>query len=196
MLKGLFGLSLEEITDGQQRVEKELCFVARIVDFSHLQKADIVEKQDELALFLTPEGSDQMARMRIRRSTIEGQVTDVLTFKVRNKDEPYAKESSVDAPEGLYDVFALLPGVKQTVKTRYSFHTGLPTGELWEIDVFPNKEGNLSSWCKIDYEFKGSDKVPLPPFPQGLTDIVSAKTNNKEEREHVDNLFKNVFFAG
>lgn len=193
-LGGLMFLSLEEITDGKQRVERELCFVARVTDPDMLAKASVVELQEELALFLTPEGDPTMARIRIRRSTISGKTTDVLTFKVRLQGEAYSKESSVEAVQGLFEIFATLPGVKRTSKTRYVFPTDLSTGEEWEIDIFPLAEGQNPLWCKIDYEFKGSEHQPLPPFPEGLASVMSTKTTDPEERKIVDDLFANVFF--
>lgn len=187
-------LALEDLTDGVQRVERELCFVARIEDDSLLQRAVRVEKQEERELFLTPIGADKIARIRIRRSTVDGKTEDVLTFKSRHKTEQFNKESSTVAPEGLFELFETLPGVKRNEKTRHVFPGDEATGEVWEVDVYPTADGSMARWCKIDFEFKGDVNRALPPFPPGLVDVIDTKTPNKEDREFVDELFRNVFF--
>lgn len=189
-------LSMEELTDGVQRVERELCFVARIADASLLERASWVERQEERELFLTPLGSERIARIRLRRSTVNKQVEDVLTFKTRTKSEAFSKESSIKAPEGMFEIFSLLPGVRCNEKTRYVYPADAETGEVWEVDVYPTPDGSASRWCKIDFEFKGDLNRALPPFPEGLADLIDTKTSNQEDRAFVDDLFRNVFFRG
>jgi hypothetical protein len=192
--RGPLSPSLEELTDGKQRMEPEKCFVARLADESLLTRAVQVERHEERVLFLTPPTAELMARQRVRRSTINGEVNDVLTFKVRHKSEQYNKESSVQAPEGLYELFEHLPGVTGNDKTRYVFPADEATGEVWEVDMFPLPEGGWNRWCKIDFEFKGDPNRELPAFPEGLVDIIDTKTTNAEQRQFVDELFKTVFF--
>lgn len=196
---GAAGFSMEELIDGVQRTEPELCFVGRITDSSILQRATRVERQEERCLFLTPKGDADMARLRIRRSTVKDHVDDVLTFKCRKANEQYSKESSVKAPDGLFELFSTLPGVRCNEKTRYVFSMGEPYtqyGEFWEVDVFPDGEGGHSAWCKLDYEIKhdSSLKLKLPDFPEGIADIISAKPATKEQRAFVQQLFNTVFF--
>jgi hypothetical protein len=150
-------LATEEITDGEQREERELCFVGRISHADILEKAIRIEHHEERVLFLTPKEAEVMARLRIRRCTINGETTDTLTFKVRGTEEQFNKESSVPCPQGLFDLFSIIPDVRCNEKTRYVFALGEPYstyGEEWEVDVFELADGTTSTWCKIDYEIK------------------------------------------
>lgn len=188
-------LAMEEMTDGVQRVERELCFVGRITDAKMLEHATRVERQEERELFLTPKGAEVMARMRIRRSTINEHAEDVLTFKMRKQGEQFNKESSVACPEGLFELFSAIPGVKTNEKTRYVFPAKIDTGEIWEVDVYPDGEGGHSAWVKIDLELKeGTSHLELPPFPEGIEDIIDVKTTEPEKKEFVGKLFNTVFF--
>ncbi len=201
-------LSLEEATDGVARKEPELCFAARLTNPELLSQALTVEDQEQYEIEL-PAAPFKQVRARVRRShwqhrnaeagasPKEEATTEVLTWKHLKEGERFPTETNSPAPEGLFDVFKVMTARKGMKKVRHTFPSGLPTGEVWEVDVFRNEDGTFNSWVKIDFEFKeGSDyNQPLPPFPEGLVDIIDMKLAKGEQRDHLTHLFKTVFTA-
>lgn len=193
----LAGLAMEDLVDGKMRVERELCFVAKLADVSLLSQAVDVCQQWQYGLSLPPEPYRSVV-MRVRRESREQQGSqDILTLKATKLGESFPYEASVEAPQGLFEVYQAIQATKGCFKHRYSFPTGRAEGELWEIDTFNHlptqPPDELKDWVKIDLEMKVEDQ-PLPAFPIGLVDVIDIKTADPEKKAFVDRLFKEFFF--
>jgi hypothetical protein len=98
-------LALEDIADGVKREESELCFVARITDASLLSKAKDIVHQEQYEFDLPACDPYERVRMRIRRETRGDVVDDQLTTKSRKPGDKFEQEATVQAPQGLFEIF-------------------------------------------------------------------------------------------
>ncbi len=185
-------LALEDIADGQVRIEREYCFIARITDMELLKRAIRHEQHEQYQIEL-PAEPYQSLRMRVRSVTIEGAETKQLTFKALKKGERFPFELSIPSPDGLFVIVKCLSSRKGMIKSRYVFTAGEDDlKQVWEVDVFFNEDGTPHEWCKIDYEFAAGASA-LPPFPPEFSDVIDIKTKDPQQRQIVDTLFKTVF---
>jgi hypothetical protein len=203
MKRGIFWYkpSLEEAATGQQIVEDELTFYAKLNDKTLLDKAASKEEQEqwEIKLPKTPDTASA-GRLRVRKTTVLPQSysrTDgitseyVLTAKTRLEGGTELEVANPSSSDAFEQFKRLAPN--GMIKTRYIFPIE-GTDAKWEIDVFKNKDGTPCEWVKIDFEKTPTCQEP-PVLPEGLIEVINFKQANFEEKVFVSNLYSNSFLT-
>jgi hypothetical protein len=194
--------ALEEIADGQARSEVEHTLYARVTDFNFLNNAAGMEHQEqwEIKLPKTP-GNAGSLRMRVRKVVKPGQNAEFfLTLKTVDPRNQGNLESTLPCTDAMFTQFKI-GSEKGMIKDRYFFPVNDGSGKVYEVDMF-FKDGaqpgskDYYDWCKIDLEVQSLDE-PLPPLPQGFTDIISAPFGKRSEADEarVTSLYHNEFTA-
>lgn len=151
-------------------VEVELCFYGEITNPKGLAEATSTELQEQYEFRLPPtEDGKKRGRQRVRKTTIDNQARYVQTLKVPMPEEEgkiqgeteYDTEIGEDFWKAWRQTYCC-PGVmkqryvflSQKVELQYKGQTFELPEVKFEIDVFINKEGQRSKWCKIDIEIQ------------------------------------------
>ncbi len=192
LLKGIQA-SLEGVTDGQTRVEKEIVLYGKIQDFKELEKADSKEDQEQWEIRHQSDGSPYAGCVRIR--CIDGK-TYILTTKTYKPDKGNLFETETELPpkvgKNIMEEFKKLSSGGM-LKTRYVFK--VPESELlWEIDVYYDESGNPRTWCKVDLEVEDL-RTKRPDLPITLKDVreIPAKNRSEDDQKFLDRLMTREF---
>lgn len=200
--------------------ESELAVYCKITNFSGFLKADKIILQEQYTV-KAKDTTSKKGSVRVRKETVAGEDTYTITTKL-DRGENLASnntEYSRSIDKEFFDAFKEISS-SGMLKTRYVFSAksiSLSKGEetkldhsntFFEVDVFKDKGGNVSSWCKIDIElddvlkqayttmgsaekFKlvlGVSKLPFQPV-----DIFTSKTADATQKQILDHLYKYVF---
>lgn len=211
-------LSLEAtVEETTVEEETEATVYALIGNVDGLAKADYKELHNQAETKLNDE-----SKIRVRKTTRDGIVKFEQTIKDKVSSTALAKtvtETTCVIPEGMFNTF-FKSADKKSVKTRYVFKDEksiarvegkeeviiLP-GLKYEVDVFTNKEGKESTWCKIDIELDSTlaflkenhpdieakiifDISRLPFNPQ---QPFEKRTANAEQLSLIDGLYDTEF---
>lgn len=184
-LSGRVRPAVEDLTDGKKHAEREAVWYGRVLDFSELDGAKGIEVQRQSAV-LAKNGI-----IRVRKSTINGEVKYVLTAK-NFEGAGLRSEVSVGVTQDMHEVFMKATGQSMD-KTRYTFDAG--GGLTWEVDIFTDLDGNNKPWCKIDLE---NPPAELPPLPIKLADVVTPGERTPDQvalvKQLNDVMFQNKVF--
>lgn len=143
--------------------EEEITIYAKITDFSGLEQANSQQHHIQAEI-----QSDNGNRIRVRKTTIEGQepIYEMTTKTNCSNDNGVSAllESTYGIDEDMFNSFVKVAG-KYIDKTRYCFNIegitvtdeegekSVDVGDLkYEVDVFKNGQGQVCQWCKIDIE--------------------------------------------
>ncbi len=201
--------------------ETELTFYGKVGDFSGFDQAVSMEVQSQFSFDLPSDGIHSTGRTRVRSTAIDGQIKYEETIKTSQYDEEShcakCEEFTTDIDEEYFEAWKKAFKVKGVNKIRYVFlskNVDLDTGnneilklpELkFEVDVFLDKEGNKSKWCKIDIEIdnlldylKEQHKdikrfdvlVKLSSLPINLEHSFSSSTENEEEKKAISHFWE------
>lgn len=194
----LANISLED--NGVEKVEYELEIYGRIVDFSEIEKAAVKSEYQEQYELKRPNGT-----IRVRMTKNDEGTTYTQTTKTWNRQRNKRKEAELEVPEHMFEHFKRLAD-SGMIKRRYfiPFAEVIETNEagevrenlFWEVDVFEDRDGKRSDWCKIDLEGVPED-IDVPELPitleQAITNQYGDRT--KEEIELLTKLFKEEFLV-
>lgn len=205
-----YHLAMEDDSSGVASKEKEYVFYAKLSDPTVLDKATRVEQQEQWS-FKVPK-TDKNAlegRLRIRKTTVNGNVEYVLTMKTELKAPVASNEESntsvapptqdmrevgLNASEDAFQMFKLMAD-NGMIKTRYV----LPiegSDMVFEVDRFilPNEE--WSTWVKVDLEVKGT-LTEIPKLPEGFTEVIYNQKDQQtdEEKDLIWRLYEEVFLT-
>lgn len=187
MMRGLLA-SLESST---VTMEREFEVYGRLTDVGQLAKCDSFEKHSQWGCWIECEdGTEGIIRVRAIDDTLY-----IQTIKVKGEDGDEEVEFEVDR-----SAFLAIRALTEhgLVKTRYKFQM---TGDLcYEVDVFMNKDGEVSEWVKVDIEIPEDGSIEewmdkLPDLPIDLTDVRVMPPGKKspENMEFVRELFDREF---
>lgn len=200
--------------------EIELCYFCEIRDHSGLEKALSTEQHEQYEYRLPPtEDGQRRGRMRVRKTTKNGEVSYVQTIKTPANPESKLgdMEQDVDITEAFFNTWKSTFLCSGQHKIRYNFSANdvtlkvngnaikLPKIDL-EVDIFLNQAGKRSKWGKIDVEVQDILKLLKESYtdithakfeidfsdvlPLDIGQVVSAVTEDAEERAAIDNFFK------
>lgn len=184
-------LALEEEATGKTVIEQELVYYARLESLDTLKAASGSEEQEQWEIRIPKtEKNLSSGRMRVRKTTKDGNTEYVITTKIKREDG-HEMETSVPSTEDAFTQFKLLSdaGMK---KTRYFFPVE-GRKEQFEVDVFPLADGKTSNWVKIDFEI--IDDSTVAPLPEGFLDAISSKSPEKEDKDFIWNLYEKVILV-
>jgi hypothetical protein len=175
-----------EALDGKAGIEREKVFYCKIANFTQLEKAASWEDQEQWEIRPTETGTGVV---RVRK-TSAGELS--LATKVFSGDSKV--ETEIEIPEDIFEGFrAVAPG--GMIKRRYVFP--IPDTKFkWEIDVYRVRGDEWSEWCKVDLECDDLN-MDNPAFPIEFSEVISGDRSKitQEQREILDDLFKNVFIT-
>lgn len=184
MLRQRIRVSLENEKDiGQEVLELEYTFYAKIHDFADLEKAF---KKEEHEQWILPIG-DENAPVRARLRAVDGR-DFLLTTKSKRDGQPGVIEITEVIHQAMFRQLTKVAtdGYK---KTRYIFR--VPNSDrIWELDVFQNQQGDKHVWAKLDLEVKSvEDKIPELPIQFDDLILVNGPRWDKAQEDFVDNLW-------
>lgn len=177
-------VSLEAL-DGNAVQEIEYMFFGKLEDFSQLERADKIERQEQWEV-RTPLGG-----VRVRRCEAEGEVTYILTSKVKREGEKGKEEVETEVTADMFEHFKLHASTGMR-KDRHCFN--VPDSELvWELDVFYSASGDPVPWVKIDLEVPG--EIALPQWPVEFSEVITNQNGKRSDEEQaiVGDLFENHY---
>lgn len=171
---------LEELANVS--LETETTVYALIGNMEGLTKADYKEIHNQAETKLSSE-----AKIRVRKTTRDGIVKYEQTIKNKVSNTALAKtvtETTCVIPENMFNTF-FKSADKKYVKTRYVFKDEksiakiegkkevitLP-GLIYEVDVFTNRNGKKSTWCKVDIELDSTLAFLKENYPDVETKII------------------------
>ena len=203
--------------------ETELTFYGKIGNWSGFEQALSMEVQQQHSFFFNQDDEKKKSQMRVRSTVKDGVAVYEQTIKlpVFNSDTQTFgnQEFSVEITEEFFHAWIKATQVYGIHKLRYIFlsknvELDIGNGEVitlpeikYEVDVFLNKNGDKSKWCKIDIEMdhildylkeqhkdisKFDVKVKISSLPIQLENVFSAKTDNEEEKKAIAH-FWNTF---
>lgn len=189
----LQNLAMEELDDGQVRVEREHVFYGRIADFEQLKSASECIKQEQWQVRVNKTDANLARGMiRSRKNLVDQDVEYVLTFKTFTDSEDRL-EVTVEGSAGTHEIFKRLSDCGM-IKHRYIFPVA-DSDVKFEVDVFMKPDGTYHHWCKIDLEVKDLS-VPLPAFPITVVDVIKEGANlTPEQRNQVTELYDKYFLT-
>lgn len=200
ILSQMLRVSLEEEATGKAHIELEHVLYARITDMSFLDKAKGFEHQEQWQIEI-PKTDDNAntGRIRVRKTIPEGQAAEyVLTSKTKDPRTGGSIEVSTPCTEDVFTQFKILSG-DGMLKDRFFYPVEDESGLVYEVDMFYKPGAQPGSreyfdWCKIDLEVPNME-TPMPPVPEGFTDIISAPFGKRtpEEEARVTSLYHNEF---
>lgn len=205
-----YQLSMEDDSTGVTSKEIEYVYYAKLTDPSILDKATMVEDQEQWNIKV-PKTDKNAAegRIRVRKTTKGNTVQYVMTMKVESQAlgavntqnntsvvtaSQSMREVGLEASEDAFEMFKLISD-NGMIKTRYS----LPvegTDLVFEVDRFVLPNGEYSNWVKIDLEVKGS-LDELPKLPDGFSDVIYNQKDKQTngEKELIWKLYEEVFLT-
>lgn len=174
--------------NGKREAEDELMFLCKITDFAELNAAYEVEHQEQWELKSRFNGGAlNPGTVRVRAINNKEFILTTKIFKGTTL------ETEVPTSKDMFEDFKALCPMGQ-IKKRHKFKIpGFPS-MCWEVDVYYKSDGTPVEYCKIDLEIKDPkfDRNNLPPFPIGVTDIITQnRTPAEEEKSRM--LFLNHF---
>ena len=201
--------------------ETELTFYAKIGDSEGFSQAVSEEIQCQHAYFINHGEGKGKTQLRVRSTTKNGVVLYEETVKlpIFNHDvQTFGNREFTNKIEEDY-FKAWIAGVRVggVNKIRYVFlskevELDAGDGEIiklpevkYEVDVFLDKDGNKSKWCKIDIEIdhilevlkeqhkdvgKFDATVKLSALPFKPENAFSAKTENEEEKKAIEHFWE------
>ena len=201
--------------------ETELTFYAKIGNPEGLQEAISEEIQCQHAYFINHGEGKGKTQLRVRSTTKDGVVLYEETVKlpVFNPDvQTFGnQEFTTKIEEDYFNAWIAGVRVGGINKIRYVFLSKdviLDTGNgeeiklpevKYEVDVFLDKDGNKSKWCKIDIEIdhildllkeqhkdvgKFDMTVKLSTLPFRPENTFSAKTENEDELKAIAHFWE------
>jgi hypothetical protein len=201
LISSMLRVALEgEHSDGVARVELEHTLYARITDFSFLDRAKSHEHQEQWEVEIPKTDTNAgSGRTRVRKTIEEGQAPAyVLTTKTKDPRSGGSIEVPLACTDAAFTQYKIM-SPKGMLKDRYFFPTEDGSGLVWEVDMFYKPGGQPGSkdyydWVKIDLEVTDIN-APLPPLPEGFTDIISAPYGKRSEEDEarVTSLYHNEF---
>lgn len=187
-------LAMEELADGQTRIEDEHVFYARIESLDLLAKlASGYEDQEqyEMKSFGAVKSIEPIAAFRVRKTIVSAHVQFALTLKIKQAATGARSETTVDIPEDFFNQFKSV-AYRGMSKRRY-FLTVPGRPEQWEVDVFGMGEGKYANWVKVDFEFAEGQPRELPNIPDIFLDVVHGNSTSSEEQTFIRSLYEDVF---
>ena len=185
-------LRFEDI--GSTAIEREYCWYARMTDPEVLNRALTKEDQEQWETHCCPDKFvlKMHGRIRVRKTTTGEKSICELTLKSPT-ESGFDAETEEVVSESMFNHLKSLcqRGLK---KTRFTFACE-GRSEKWQIDAFPNAEGKLADWVKIDFELADDQSQPpaLNQMPEGFTDFISAKSTDPKDKEFISTLYKDIF---
>lgn len=187
----ILNASLESMpTDGKARVEREMEFYGRIVDFSQLSKADSKETQEQWEI-RPPLDETLKYGGGIRVRCINGDKY-VMTVKAFEKGSKQGRlESEIEVSKDMFELFKRL-STGGMVKTRHVFK--IDDQHSWEVDVYTGENGEPEAWCKVDLELFSKD-FQVPALPIQLEEVISSQYGERTDEEiaKIKELMDTVF---
>lgn len=190
-------LALEEQATGQAQKETEYVYYARLADVSILDQAVEVEAHEQWEIRINKTAFNAASgRMRIRKTAWpkdESKAAEyVLTTKTK-RSEGGETEVSIPTTEDGFEQFKLF-SERGMIKTRYKLAIA-GRQACWEIDLYKDPHGNLSPWCKIDYELVEGENIEPPNLPDGFIDIITPFNRTPEQDAMVSDLYDKIFIT-
>lgn len=206
--------------------ETELTFYAKIGNFEGLEQAVSSEVQSQFSYSLPTDEGKPATRVRVRSTARDGEMVYEETIKIAVLN-PESKTFNCDEHTTIIDE-AYFEAWKQAYdcsgvdKLRYVFlskEVELDEGDgkivklpsiKYEVDVFLDRNGNKSKWCKIDIEIdkllkciqeqhasiKSFDAVvKLSALPFSPEHAFSGKTDKEDEKQAIDHFWKNFSYS-
>ncbi|MCK9234768.1 MAG: hypothetical protein M0R77_00475 [Gammaproteobacteria bacterium] len=186
--KKKLSLSLETISEGTS-VERELEIYALLDDLSVLTQADAVEQQEQFSI-VPVIGEGHKGSTRVRKTINKDGTTFIHTTKVRQTDGSNL-ETEEETTEDMFNAYKALAN-DGLIKDRFFFPV---KGHdlLWEVDVFPQDNGEYAQWVKIDLEIpEGVVLKELPELPFPYKEKI-VKSNDPEVKKRIGKLYKDFF---
>lgn len=181
----LNSLSMEDDASGKIVEEKEHAFYLKISDFSVLENADEKQRIEQASFYTENKGKGSLM-MRSRKidylvsDARQGATELVFTTKTPSAGSAGSAQMKELSVEGSEEQHALYMQYGMAIfKDRHIFKIA-GTDLHWDVDVFRNKDGSYSSWCRVELEVKDLN-TPVPEFPFQSQDSFSA--NDKERRD-------------
>lgn len=158
-------ISLEDNTPKVEN-EREIVIYVKVGDYAGLEQA--FKKEEHLQAQIRT----KVGYIRIRRTkNADGSYKYDQTTKIKNKavKTREMREVTCDITQELFEQFL---SIAESVmdKTRYCFRSEKltvtvneksidlsPDDIIYEVDVFKDKDGKVSEWCKIDIEVQKLD---------------------------------------
>lgn len=193
-------ISLEDEANGEVEIEKEIVLYAKVTDFAVLEKAASKEEQEQWSIDF--HSNNKKARIRVRKSTIGEettytQTTKVLVEKSESDSEPPAySELTIPTTEEGFNQFRELTnrGMK---KTRFTLpFTANEVEYEFEVDCFPNDNGDFNEWVKIDIEVDPNKEMPVDVtsyLPSEFTEVLDSRNKDEATKKAISDLYTNVF---
>jgi hypothetical protein len=199
--------------------EVELCFFCEVTDNSGYDQALATEQHTQFEFRPPPtEDGKRRGRVRVRKTVKNGQTAYTQTIKTPvNPDSKLGEvEETVDITESFFNTWVTAFASPGQVKDRYIFMSEKATLKIngnavelakvkYEVDRFYNQAGKKSQWVKIDIEIQDLIEylkqnyedvknvkfdLDLSNLPLGIKRMVSAVTDDPEERAGIENFFK------
>lgn len=226
--RSILSLALEDINQveqsstADQQKEQEITIYAKVGKPENLQQAFAKEHHVQAEIKV-----DEYRRIRVRKTTRDSQpAVYELTSKVlcSNKEgvRSFIETTKAIDPDVFEMFLSIVPSFQ--AKTRYFFKIEKLTvnsgeGEKnldlsdfkYEVDVYTDKEGKESQWCKIDLEIQGlEDKLKeagvntqefnvnvtassLPFEPSEF--IVMSDETSQADKDKISNLYETEFLT-
>lgn len=205
-----YQLSMEDDSSGVTSKETEYVYYAKLIDPSILDKATMVEDQEQWNIKV-PKTDKNAAegRLRVRKTTKDNTVQYVMTMKVESQAlgavntqnntsvvtaSQSMREVGLEASEDAFEMFKLISD-NGMIKTRYSLPVE-DTDLVFEVDRFVLSNGEYSDWVKIDLEVKGQLNE-LPKLPNSFSDVIYNQKDKQTngEKELIWKLYEEVFLT-
>ena len=214
-------IALEELKTTNSNMETEVVVYAQITDFEGLKQANSKEEQEQYNIKSENTTTGAKGSVRVRKTTVGDTVNYTLTNKVKIESQLNQKniEEETSITENHFEAFKAIceEGMK---KHRYKFNiesfviTDTETnkkfngpGGVFEVDVFLKEDGTYQEWCKIDIEVDEifhylkkeyedvnfSISLSVTSLPIKPINFYTNESANEEQKEHMSNLYKNVF---
>lgn len=200
--------------------ETELTFYAKIGNFQGLEQAVSSEVQAQFSYTLPAKEGMPESRVRVRSTAKDGviQYEETIKSPIENKETKTfgCDEHTTIINEEYFEAWKKTYPCSGVDKIRYVFlskEVELDVGDgkivklpeiKYEVDVFLNRQGQRSAWCKIDIEIdklldtlkeqhaevKQFDTVvKLSSLPFNPQHAFSGKSEKEEERQAVDHFW-------
>lgn len=180
-------LSLESI----ENIERELEIYVCIKDINDLRRATEVEEQEQYGI-VPVIGEGHRGSVRIRKTVSnDGTVSYEHTGKVK-RGEGTNREENEPSTEAMFEVYKELAN-DGMLKDRYIFPIE-GTDLKWEVDMFPQADGNYAPWAKIDLEIpEGVQLQKVPALPIGATEVIVKNSKDPEVTKRIAELYDQYF---
>ena len=168
-------------------LEVEHIYVVKPVDYKEIvEKAFKVDSIEQWEIKSKHSTDLEKVRGTVRvRSTNGNKFTMAVKKFIPGTIETVEEETLIT--EAMFETFKMIAPMG-SVKKRYHIQED---GYVVEVDVYFDKDGNPTEYCKVDIEVKdASIEEPEIPF---ATDRVIGGTRTDEEEEFVKDVFVNMF---